>query len=73
MNKKFYQSKKWIAFIVSLLVIAGVLIVALATQTFTIVMGTFMSIGIIGICILAIAYINGQVAVDKFIDAIKRE
>ena len=60
------SSKKFIAFFFSSLVLAGILIAALLTQTFGWTMVTFMSIGILGICTLAIGYILKQAALDTF-------
>ena len=60
-------SKKFIAFFFSLLVMAGVLVAALLTQSFGWAMVVFMSIGIFGICFLAIGYILPQAALDKFV------
>ena len=60
------SSKKFIAFFFSLLVIAGILITALLTQTFGWAMVTFMSVGILGVCALAIGYILKQGALDAF-------
>jgi len=60
-------SKKFIAFFFSLLVLAGVLVTALLTQTFGWAMVAFMSVGILGVCTLAIGYILPQAALDKFI------
>jgi hypothetical protein len=60
------SSKKFVAFFFSLLLIAGVLGTALFTQTFGWPMVTFMCIGILGICTIAIGYVLSQAALDKF-------
>lgn len=61
------SSKKFIAFFFASLVIAGILIAALLTQTFGWAMVAFMSIGILGVCCLAIGYILKQAALDTFV------
>jgi hypothetical protein len=61
------KSKKFIAFFFALLVIAGILVIALLTQTFGWAMVTFMSIGIMAIGALAIGYVLSQASLDKFI------
>ena len=61
------KSKKFIAFFFSLLLLAAILIIALFTQPFNWPMIAFMSIGIFGICALAIGYILPQAALDKFV------
>jgi len=61
------KSKKFIAFFFSLLVLAGILVTALLTQTFGWTMVVFMSIGIFAVGFLAVGYILPQAALDKFI------
>ena len=61
------SSKKFIAFFFSLLVVAGILITALLTQTFGWAMVVFMSVGIFAVGFLAIGYILPQAALDKFV------
>jgi len=70
LDKKPLQSKKFIAFFFSLLVLAGILTIALVTQTFGWAMVTFMSIGVFGLCALAIGYILPQAKYDKFISSV---
>jgi ABC-type multidrug transport system fused ATPase/permease subunit len=67
LNKKPLSSKKFIAFFFSMLLIAGILVVALLTQTFTWAMASFMSIGVFSVAVLAIGYILRQSALDKFL------
>lgn len=70
MEKTPLQSKKFIAFFFSLLVIAGILVTALFTQVFGFAMVLFMSVGIFGVCCLSIGYILPQAALDKFVRGI---
>jgi hypothetical protein len=72
MDKKFYQSKKFIGFVFSTLIIAGILIVGLVSQTFTMAMAIFMSTGMLGLTVNAVSYVSGQAALDRFIEAVKR-
>ena len=64
------KSKKFIAFFFTILVVAGILIAALLTQTFNLAMASFMSIGIAGICALGIGYVLSQKALDKYMRGI---
>lgn len=66
LEKTPISSKKFIAFFFSLLVLAGILVAALLTQSFGWAMVVFMSVGILGVCTLAIGYILPQTALDKF-------
>ena len=59
-----FNSKKFAAYFLSLLVIAGLLGVALFTQTFGWPMAAFMSIGILGIVALVLGYILTQRKLD---------
>jgi drug/metabolite transporter (DMT)-like permease len=59
-----FNSKKFIAFIISLVVIAVLLGFALYTQTFTWSMTLFMCIGILGIVCLVLGYILSQKKLD---------
>jgi hypothetical protein len=70
-NKKPWHSKKFIAFLFSMIIITGILIVTLLTQSFTWALAAFGSIGIIGICTLAIGYILGVASLEKFLDTVK--
>jgi hypothetical protein len=72
MDKTPLGSKKFIAFFFSLVVLAGILIIALYTQTFGWPMVVFMSIGILGVCTLAIGYILPQAALDKFMQTVSK-
>jgi len=71
MDKKALQSKKFIAFFVSLAVMAGILIVALVTQTFGIAMSAFMSLGMAAIAVMCISYVNKQGTLDRYISLAK--
>jgi predicted ferric reductase len=59
-----FNSKKFVAYFLSLLVIAGLLGFALWTQTFSWSMAVFMSIGILGIVALVLGYILTQRKLD---------
>lgn len=59
-----FNSKKFIAFLISLFVLAGLLGVALFTQTFVWAMALFMSIGVLGIVCLVLGYILSQKKLD---------
>jgi cyanate permease len=59
-----FNSKKFVAYFLSLLVVAGLLGIALFTQTFGWPMAAFMSIGIIGIIALVLGYILTQRKLD---------
>lgn len=59
-----FKSKKFIAFLLGLLVLAGLLATALVTQTFVWAMALFMSIGILGIVGLVLGYVLSQKKLD---------
>jgi len=59
-----FNSKKFAAYFLSLLVIAGLLGFALYTQVFSWPMATFMSIGILGVVCLVLGYILTQRKLD---------
>ena len=67
MDKKPFSSKKFIAFFFSVIVMAGVMITALLTQTFGWPLVTFMSIMALGMTAVIIGYVISQSALDKFI------
>lgn len=69
MTKSNFNSKKFVAYFLSLLVIASILIIALFTQTFGWPMVTFMTAGILAISVMTIRYTVGQAALDKFIES----
>lgn len=60
-----FNSKKFIAFLVSLFSIVGLLGFALYTQTFVWAMSLFMCIGILGIVCLVLGYILSQKKLDS--------
>jgi hypothetical protein len=60
-----FNSKKFVAFFVSLAVLATILIIALFTQVFVWPMALFMSIGILGIVCLVLGYILSQRKLDS--------
>ncbi len=66
-DKPVYASKKFIAFFFSLLLLGGILITALITQTFTFAMSVFMSVGILAVAFIAVGYVLGQTSLDKFV------
>lgn len=70
-DKKFYQSKKWISWFIALLVVSGILVTALLTQTIGWPLALFMGLGILIIGVMSVAYINGQATLDKFIEGVK--
>lgn len=70
-DKKPLSSKKFIAFFVSLAILATILIIALFTQTFGWPMVTFMSIGIATVGFLCIGYVLSVAALDKYSNSIK--
>lgn len=71
MKKLAFSSKKFIAFFATMIIVAGILITALLTQTFVWAMAAFMGIGILVIGVMAIAYVNNQATLDRFIEAVK--
>jgi len=64
------KSKKFIAFFFSLLLLAGILVFALATQTIGWAIAFFMCIGIFAIAFISVGYILSQNALDKFVRGI---
>ena len=70
MNKKAHQSKKWLAFFFTELLLAGLLGYALKTQPFGWPMAGFMSIGVAGMTTLAIGLILKQAMYDKWVAGI---
>ena len=69
-NKKIKFSKKFFMLLFSVLLVTGLLITALVTQSFGWPMAAFMCIGIIIIAVMAIAYVFNQATLDTFIEAI---
>ena len=70
LEKTPLNSKKFIAFFFALLIIAGILTIALITQTFSWSMSLFMAIGMLGIAFVAIGYVLSQAALDKFVSSL---
>jgi MFS-type transporter involved in bile tolerance (Atg22 family) len=70
-NKTIFNSKKFIAFFVSIGIIAGVLVTALVTQSFTWPMVVFMSAGMLALAFLCISYVSTQGTLDKFVELMK--
>lgn len=70
-KKTPFQSKKFIAFIFSMVIITGVLVTTLFTQISGWALAGFMSIGIMGLCSLAIGYVLSVAALEKFVGAAK--
>ena len=66
-NKDIKFSKKLFAFIFSMIVIAGILVAALLTQSFGWAMSLFMCLGIAAIAVMSVKYVGGQAALDKLI------
>lgn len=71
MEKKPLSSKKFISFLFSALLIAGILIMALITQQFSLAMSLFMCIGIFGLVFIAVGYILSQAALDKLVRGVE--
>lgn len=59
-----FNSKKFMAFLISLVVLTIILMFALVTQTFTWSMTLFMCIGILGVVCLVLGYILSQKKLD---------
>jgi hypothetical protein len=70
-NKTPFSSKKFIAFLFSMVIITGVLVTTLFTQISGWALAGFMSIGIISLGALAIGYILGIASLEKFLDTVK--
>jgi SNF family Na+-dependent transporter len=70
-KKSNFNSKKFVVLLISFVFIAGILIYALAKQTFGWPMSAFMSIGMIILGILSIAYVHNQAALDTFVATLK--
>jgi uncharacterized membrane protein YraQ (UPF0718 family) len=71
-DKTPLRSKKFIAFFFSVLVIAGVIVATLLTQTFGWAMAAFMSVLALGLTAIAIGYVISQSALDKFVQGAAR-
>jgi hypothetical protein len=69
--RKPLESKKFLSYMFSMLVIAGIIVTALMTQPFGWAMATFMVVGAVGLCGLAIGYILSQAALDQFLHTIQ--
>ena len=67
LEKTPLKSKKFIAFFFSLLLLAGILLFALNTQTIGWPLAAFMCIGIFSIAFISVGYILSQGALDKFV------
>jgi ribose/xylose/arabinose/galactoside ABC-type transport system permease subunit len=66
-------SRKFISFVLSLIVLAGILVTALLTQTeFSIALASFLSIGLTGICALCIGYVINQASLERFVSSLGR-
>ena len=72
LEKTALKSKKFIAFFFTLLLLAGILIFALVTQTIGWPLTAFMCIGIFGISFLAVSYIGKQGDLDKFVRGVSQ-
>ena len=59
-----FNSKKFVSFMYSQTILAAILIVSLITQTFSLSMTLFMTVGIIGLVVLPAAYIFNQKKLD---------
>jgi hypothetical protein len=65
-EKTPFQSKKFIAWLISLAVMGGIMVYALYSQTFVMAMALFMSVGMMAIGAISIGYVLSQSALDKF-------
>jgi hypothetical protein len=70
MDKKFHQSKKFLALIFCMMMISGIMIVALVLQPITWPMALFMAAGMIANGSLSIGYVISQSALDRFLTTI---
>jgi hypothetical protein len=66
MEKKPLESKKFIAFVFSMLLLTGTLVLSIVLKQTSWAMSLFMVSGIITIGALAIGYVISQAALDKF-------
>jgi len=63
-------SKKFIAFIITMAVLAGVIIVTVLTQQITFNVTIFLVILAIGLAGVPIGYVVSQTSLDKFIEGV---
>ena len=70
LDKTPLRSKKFIALLISNLIIAGIMIIALATQLFNWEMVLMMCIGMFGIVFQSTGYVLSQAALDKLVQGI---
>jgi uncharacterized membrane protein len=66
-DKTPLSSKKFIAFFISMLMIAGVIITTLFTQAFAWPLFVFMGIGMLGLVCLPLGYILNQRKLDSIL------
>jgi hypothetical protein len=67
MDKKPLDSKKFLCFFFSMVMISGIMIAALALQPITWPMALFMAAGMIADGALAIGYVISQKSLDMFL------
>jgi len=63
-------SKKFIAFFFALILLAGIAIFTLCTQSLTIITVTLLSLIVFGIIFISVGYILSQNALDKLVRGI---
>lgn len=71
LDKKPFESKKFIFGFIGLLIIAGILVVALVTQTIGWALTAFMCVLGIAIAVIVVGYTQGQAGVDKLAAMVK--
>ena len=71
LDKKPFESKKFIFGFIGLLIIAGILVVALVTQTIGWALTAFMCVLGIAIAVIVVGYTQGQAGVDKLSAMVK--
>lgn len=65
------QSKKFIAFLLTQLILAGTMITSLVLEDFSVAMSIFMDIGVMSMGALAIGYIISERALDQFLHTVQ--
>ena len=70
MDKKFWQSKKFIAFFFAMIVMAAVVVAVVYAPALTLPTAIVASLGMLGITFLGIAYVKSVAVLDKFIVAV---
>jgi hypothetical protein len=72
MDKKMWESKKFAAFLVTQILLTGLMVFTIwRVPSFAWAPALFLCIGMIGLCSLALGYIVSQKALDKFIEGVE--